>query len=376
VPRSHTGVAPEHWALEVHATQTPRPRSQAGVAPPHRAALVAEHWPQAPLGWHAGVAPPQSVSAPQARQLCDVASHTGVVPPHCASLRQATQLPEAGRQSGVAPVHRLALVAEHSPQAPLGWQAGAAPPHSPSPAQPRQVWNVESHLGAAAGQSPSARQETQLPLGAWQSGFVPMQRLVFVAEHWPQAPLAWHAGVAPPHSPSPAQARQMCAATLQTGVTPPHSALEMQLTQVPLATLQAGIEPVHRLVLVAEQTPQAPLGWQAGVPPPQSPSPPQPRQLWLVGSQIGVVPEQSPLARQETHVPVVVRQSGVPPVQRSELPAEHWPQAPPGWHAGVAPPHSLSPLQARQLCDAGSQTGVAPEQSELTRQGTQVPVGV
>jgi len=164
--------------------------------------------------------------------------------------------------------------------------------------------------------------------------------------------------------------------TLQTGVAPPHSAFEMQLTQVPVATLQAGIEPVHRVVLVAEQTPHPPLGWQAGVAPPQSPSPPQPRQVWLVGSQIGVVPEQSAFARQETQVPVAVRQSGVPPAQRSELPAEHWPQAPPGWQAGVAPPHSPSPLQARQLCDAGSQTGVAPPQSASTMQGTQVPVGV
>jgi hypothetical protein len=43
-------------------------------------------------------------------------------------------------------------------------------------------------------------------------------------------------------------------------VMPPHSAFEMQLTQVPLAMLQAGIEPVHRVVLLAEQTPQAPPG--------------------------------------------------------------------------------------------------------------------
>jgi hypothetical protein len=96
----------------------------------------------------------------------------------------------------------------------------------------------------------------------------------------------------------------------------------------------------------------------------------------VVPSQTGVLPEQSASARQETHVPEDVRQSGVAPTQRSELPAEHWPQAPPGWQAGVAPPHSLSPLQARQLCDAGSQTGVAPEQSELVRHGTHVPVGV
>jgi len=112
-----------------------------------------------------------------------------VAPPHCASDRQATQLPDAVRQNGVVPVHSAALVAEHWPQVPPGWQAGVAPPHSPSPLQPRQVWNVASHLGDAAGQSPSARQEAQLPLGAWQNGFVPVQRVVFVVEHWPHAPL-------------------------------------------------------------------------------------------------------------------------------------------------------------------------------------------
>ena len=82
------------------------------------------------------------------------------------------------------------------------------------------------------------------------------------------------------------------------------------------------------------------------------------------------------MARQETHRPAEVRQSGVVPMQRSELPAEHWPHAPPGWQAGVDPLHSLSPLQARQVWNAGSQTGVAPPQSASARQGTQVPVDV
>jgi hypothetical protein len=160
---------------------------------------------------------------------------------------------------------------------------------------------------------------------------VPVQSEALVAEHCPHAPDGWHAGVVPLHSPSPAHARQVCAATLQTGVTPPHSVFELQLTQVPVVTLHAGIETEQRVVLVAEQTPQAPDGWQAGVaPPPQSPSPPQPRQVWLVGSQTGVVPEQSALARHATQLPLAVKQSGVPPVHRSELPAEHWPQVPPG----------------------------------------------
>ena len=97
----------------------------------------------------------------------------------------------------------------------------------------------------------------------------------------------------------------MCAATLQTGVTPPHSVFELQLTQVPVVTLHAGIETEQRVVLVAEQTPQAPDGWQAGVaPPPQSPSPPQPRQVWKVESHRGAAAGQSASARHETQLPL------------------------------------------------------------------------
>jgi hypothetical protein len=80
----------------------------------------------------------------------------------------------------------------------------------------------------------------------------------FEGEHGLQAPDGWQAGVAPPHSVSPAQARQVCVVVLQTGLVAPHSALLIQLTQVPLDTSQAGVVPVHLLVLVAEQVPQAP----------------------------------------------------------------------------------------------------------------------
>jgi hypothetical protein len=55
-----------------------------------------------------------------------------------------------------------------------------------------------------------------------------------LAEHWPQAPDDSQAGVAPPHSPSLAQARQRCVAVLQTGVVVPHCAFDVQGTQVPV----------------------------------------------------------------------------------------------------------------------------------------------
>jgi len=199
---------------------------------------------------------------------------------------------------------------------------------------------------------------------------------VLEAEHWPQAPLAWHAGVAPPQSPSPAQARQVWAATLHTGVVPPHWAFEVQFTHVPVATLQAGMTPAHFVVFVAEQTPQAPPGWQAGVAPPHSPSLAHARQVCVVRLQAGVAPPHSAFETQGTQLPAATLQAGVAPVHFVPLPAEHWPQAPPGWQAGVAPPHSPSLAHTWQVWNTGSQTGVAPEQSASARQLTHVPAVV
>jgi hypothetical protein len=288
----------------VQPTQLPDGKSQTDVAPLQAVMFVLEHWPQAPVGWQAGVAPPQSPSPPQPRQAWLAPSQIGFVPEHCALLVHETQVPEPVLQKGVVPVQSVVLLAEHWPHAPEGSQAGVEPPHSPSPPQPRQLCRVESQTGAVGlPQSALARHETQLPVAVRQMGVVPVQAVLLVAEHWPQAPELWQAGVDPPHSPSPAQARQTCVAVLQTGLVPPHSALLMQLTQVPLGTSQAGVLPVHLVVLVAEQMPQAPDGWQAGVAPLQSPSPAQARQVWVPPSQTGVEPEQSAFARQRTQVP-------------------------------------------------------------------------
>jgi hypothetical protein len=117
---------------------------------------------------------------------------------------------------------------------------------------------------------------------------------------------------------------------LQTGVVPPHSALVLQLAHTPRATLQTGIAPVHFVLLVAEQTPQAPPGWQAGVAPPQSASLPHARHVWVVVLQIGVAPPHSALETHGTQLPLAVLQTGVAPVHLVALPAEHWPHAPPG----------------------------------------------
>jgi hypothetical protein len=86
-----------------------------------------------------------------------------------------------------------------------------------------------------------------------------------------------------------------------------------------------------------------------------------------------VSPAHCAFETQGTHAPAPTSHTGVAPTQRVPLPAEHWLQAPEGWQAGVVPPHSLSPVQARQAWNAGSQTGVAPEQSASARQATHAP---
>jgi len=130
-----------------------------------------------------------------------------------------------------------------------------------------------------------------------------VQALALLAEHWPQAPDDSQAGVEPPHSPSPPQARQVCVVVLHTGVFPPHWALDRQATQVEVGVLQTGVAPAQAVALVAEHCPQAPVASQAGVPPPHSLSPAQARQLCAVVLQTGVVPPHWAFDVQGTQIP-------------------------------------------------------------------------
>jgi hypothetical protein len=52
--------------------------------------------------------------------VCVATLHTGAVPLHCALVTHGTHVADGTSHAGVAPVHRLALVAEHTPHAPLG----------------------------------------------------------------------------------------------------------------------------------------------------------------------------------------------------------------------------------------------------------------
>jgi hypothetical protein len=377
VAPSHVGVAPLQSALARHDTHVPAPVSQSGVAPVHAVRFVAEQTPQAPPGWQAGFAPRDSASPTQPRHSWVVPSHTGEEAAHSLLARHPWHVPVAVAHTGVAPPQAAAFVAEHWPQAPLGWQAGAAPPQSASPAQGRHMFVPVSQTGLVPPHwPPDPVHETHTPVVASQPETGPVHFVVLVAEHTPQAPLGWQAGVAPPQSASPAQARHACIVGLQMGVSPAHWALVTQPTQVPLVASQFDVAPAQRRRLVAEHWPQAPLGWQAGVVPPHCASLVQATQVRVPASQTGVVPEQSALVTQRTHVPVPASQIGVAPPQASEFVAEHSPHEPPGWHAGATPPHSPSPAHARHVLVATLQTGLAPLQSAPLRQPTHVPTTV
>ena len=86
----------------------------------------------------------------------------------------------------------------------------------------------------------------------------PAQAVALVAEHWPQAPEGWQAGEAPPHSPSPAQPRQVCVAVLQIGAVPPHWAFDTHGTQRALPVSQTGVAAAQAVAFVAEHWPHAP----------------------------------------------------------------------------------------------------------------------
>ena len=96
------------------------------------------------------------------------------------------------------------------------------------------MWVVVLHTGIVPLHWAFEVQGTHVALVVSHAGVAPVQAVALVAEHWPQAPLAWQAGVAPPHSASPAQARQTWATVLHTGVVPPHWAFEVQGTQMPV----------------------------------------------------------------------------------------------------------------------------------------------
>jgi len=162
-----TGVTPPHWLSVRQATQAPTPdeTSQRGAEVGQCETSVAVQGAQAPEGRQIGAPGPHSASEAQARHDRAAPSHTGFVPPHSPFERQPTQVPDPVSQTGVAALQRVALVAEHWPHCPAGWQAGSIPPHSSSPPQPRQAWKIGSHTGFGPAQTLPSRHSTQRPAG-------------------------------------------------------------------------------------------------------------------------------------------------------------------------------------------------------------------
>ena len=106
------------------------------------------------------------------------------VPPLQSALRtQATQVAVVGSQTEVAPPHAVRFVAEHCPHAPLVSHAGVAPPQSPSPAHPRQVWVAVLHTGVVPEQLAFDTQATQTPAPLSQAGVGPVHFAALLAEH-------------------------------------------------------------------------------------------------------------------------------------------------------------------------------------------------
>jgi hypothetical protein len=233
--------------------------------------------------------------------------------------------------------------------------------------------------------SPPAPAQPQIPRSVRHCGRVGEQSVVLPAVHSLHAPASGPDGMQNGRSgsgqlgaPSPVQPTHVRLAGEQTGVTPPQCALTRQATQTPTpdAVSQRGVAAGQWDTSSAVHAAQAPVGRQIGVAPPHSACEAHARQTLLPESHTGVVPLQCPLPRHATHIPAATLQTGVVPLQRVALLAEHCPHAPPGWHAGSAPPHSVSAAQPRQVKLALSQTPAGEAQSALPRQPTQRPAPV
>ena len=115
---AQTGVTPPHWLSFRQATQTPTPdeMSQRGADAGQCETSVAVQGAQAPLGRQIGAAGPHSASDAQARHARAAPSHTGFVPPHSPFVRQPTQRARGGlahrrRADAAGRVRRRALAA-------------------------------------------------------------------------------------------------------------------------------------------------------------------------------------------------------------------------------------------------------------------------
>lgn len=221
---------------------------------------MSEHCPHAPLGWQTAVDPPHWASLVHLPQVPAAVSQTGVAPEQLAAVRHSTQRAPAVSHWVRGAVQAAVLPAAHSPHAPLGRQTAVAPEQSAEAVQGRQVRVVPSQVGARPSQSADDTQPTQTPAATSHRDIEPPQAVRLLAEHSPQTPVDIQAGVAPPQSPSPLQARQMRVPLSQIGVPPPQSAADRQPTQTLAMPSQSGRTPLQAAVFPAVHCTQAPLG--------------------------------------------------------------------------------------------------------------------
>ena len=370
------GVAPPQSALARQPTQLPPPWevSQSGVAAPQRLVSVGVQVAQAPVARQTGEGPPHSPPLKHARQnpAGEVADRRRC--PRSPRSRCSRRRCRSGRRRpGSVAAQAPGFPAAQDAQRPSPVQTGVGSAHSASAVQLRQVCVPASQTGVAPLQSAAAMQVTHVAAGVLAERGRPVQAARSVAEQTPQLPPGWQAGAPALHSPSTTQLRQPPVTASHTGVVPLQLALDVQPTQVPVDDWHCGVAPPQAAMLVAEQAPQVPFGWQAGVDPPQSPSRVQPRQVFVVVSQIGLMPPHCEALVQETQVPVAPSQPATGPLHFPVLVEEQTPQTPLGWQAGMDPPQSTSDAQPRQACVAGLHTGVDPPHPALVRQPTQVP---
>lgn len=230
-------------------------------------------------------------SATQPAHVCVVAEHTGVVPPQSALPRHATQTPPPPvvSHSGALAAQWLVSVGVQTAHAPVLRHTGNFGSQSALERHARHTWSEVSQMGRVPEQSVLTTQSTHALVAVSHTCCATAQAPGLPAAHGTHAPAAPQTGADTSHSVSTAHARQLCVVPSHTGVAPAQSADDTHATHTPSVASHSAVAPAHAIVFVAEHAPHAPLGSQAAVVPPHSPSASQPRHTCVTPSHTGLV---------------------------------------------------------------------------------------
>jgi hypothetical protein len=117
-------------------------------------------------------------------QACVAVEQNGVGPEQSVLAKQPTQFPPPATSHTERSVGQAdLLVAVHWPHEPAGKHTGVVPPHSPSPAQPRQALLAPSQTGLLPGQPALLRQPTHASVLVSQTPFGDVQAPMLPAAH-------------------------------------------------------------------------------------------------------------------------------------------------------------------------------------------------